>query len=112
MQTQFRRLDAKNTILGSCVCWQEDESPDVSYLEQEEFADRLREYRRGDFFFQGCWAEAEICVNGVIQTIRSGGLWGIDSDSESAYKELIEAEEKAALAEILVSLGFTAEETP
>jgi len=83
----------------------------MSYLEQEEFADRLQEYRRGDFYFEGCWAEAKILVNGVVQTVRSGGLWGIESDGDSAYKASVEAEEKVALAEILASLGFTAEET-
>lgn len=86
-----------------------DESPDTSYLEQEGFEDRLAEYRAGDFHFIGIRAEATIQVetHGTIQTITSGGLWCIDSDSGDNYFRVIEAEELSTLKGTLSAMGFS-----
>lgn len=93
-----------------------DEDPDPSYLEQPEFADRLAAYRRNEFVFIGVRAVAEIEINGIRQTISSGGLWGIESDSDEAYLQSIYEEERAMLSDMLGELGFTldeiAEESP
>ena len=48
---------------------------------------------------------ALVTVNGVVQTIKSGGLWGIESDSEEEYRREIEAEQVGELRAILESLG-------
>ena len=89
-----------------------DPFPDTSYLEAPEFEDRLQQYRNGDFSFIGISAEAEIVVNGVCQTIISGGLWGIESDSDQQYLSEVEQEELDQLKAILQSLGFSDNELP
>ena len=45
--------------------------------------------------------------NGVIQRIQSGGLWGIESDSDKAYLKEIESEQLAELANELAACGFS-----
>lgn len=90
-----------------------DEYPDLSYLEQDCFApegaERLAKY--GDTWScVGLRVDAVIVVNGVLQTITSAGLWGIESDSGDGYFEQVWAEELAQLTDQLEELGFTAEE--
>ncbi len=85
-----------------------DPSPDASYLDAPGFEDRYRQYRNGDFNYLGIRAEAEIVVNGVCQTITSGGLWGIESDSDRTYLSAVEQDELEQLKSILESLGFSA----
>jgi hypothetical protein len=86
-----------------------DPFPDTSYLETECFQERRQQYDNGDFSFIGIRAEAEIVVAGVCQTITSGGLWGIESDSTPDYLSEIEQEEIKQLGEILHALGFPSE---
>ena len=75
----------------------------------EGFQERRQQYDNGDFGFIGIQAEAEIVVAGVCQTITSGGLWGIESDSTPDYLSEIEQEEIEQLQEILHALGFSLE---
>jgi hypothetical protein len=89
-----------------------DPFPDTSYLEAPGFEDRLQQYRNGDFSFVGISAEAEIVVNGVCQMITSGGLWGIESDSDRQYFSEVEQEEVDQLKAILQSLGFSDSQIP
>lgn len=84
-----------------------DPDPDTSYLEQDEFADRLAEYQAGNFGFVGIRATAEIEVEGTIQRVSSPGLWGIEDDSDAAYLRDVGEEEKTQLADILRGLGFS-----
>lgn len=92
-----------------------DSDPDTSYLEQEGFEDRLAEFRNDEFAFIGIMAEAELRIPqgsepypAIIQTITSGGLWGIESDSDKAYLAGIEQEQLAELRDQLKALGFSA----
>jgi hypothetical protein len=97
-----------------------DESPDLSWLEDEsrykgepprmvakylaQDQERLRTY--GDQWWMiGIWAEADVVVDGVIQKIRSGGLWGIESDSDKSYFQEVAGEEYRALVDILKQIG-------
>ena len=60
------------------------ESPEdtVKYVRQDY--ERLERLNAGDWCFIGIRAEAEITLaDHVTQTISSGGLWGIESDSDS-----------------------------
>ena len=92
-----------------------DNYADASYLEQENekgellFGTRLQEYHRGEFDFIGIRAEAEYVIGftGSLQRVTSGGLWGIESDSDRAYMESIEAEELSDLKTQLLALGFS-----
>ena len=76
----------------------------------EEDYRRMEQLNRGDWCFFGISAEAEIVVNGVIQTIRSGGLWGIESDSGDAYFREVGNEQLSELRDTLTQLGFTEEQ--
>src|ERR1700678_2213090 len=86
----------------------DDESPDTSYLEQDDWEDRLAEYRRGDFSFVGVRAKAKIRVphgkDWILSEMTSPGLWGIESDSGEDYLQEVFEEEKATLLEMLESL--------
>ena len=104
-----RSAVALNSIL---VLVLPDEEPDTSFLDQDEFSDRREEFRRGDFSFVGVRAEAEITVDGITQTIVSGGLWGIESDVGDAYIKGVAQEEFTDLRKILKTLGVPTSEMP
>jgi hypothetical protein len=89
-----------------------DEDPDASYLDDPENADRRAEFERGDFAFVGVRAEAEVVVEGVSQTLTSGGLWGIESDSGEEYVREVAAEEYGDLRKILTSIGVPTAQLP
>jgi len=112
-----------NRILSIGVKWVHDETPDLSWLtdadrysdventeERERYeredAERLKAFHDGEWFMEGCWAQAEVVVEGTCQRIKSGGLWGIESDSEKGYREEVEQEQRAELLGILAALGF------
>lgn len=92
-----------------------DSDPDTSYLEQEGFEDRLAQFRNDEFSFVGIIAEAEVDIKGqsnsnfyIVQRISSGGLWGIESDSDKAYLAEIAQEQLMELRDQLKALGFSA----
>ena len=93
-----------------------EECPDYSYLKQDEFKDRLDAFKHGDFYFIGIKVCTEILTsvdNGktwLINTLSSGGLWGIESDSGDKYFKEIAEEEKSQLNQILTSMGFKTDE--
>lgn len=89
-----------------------DENPDPSYLDQDEFEERLAAYKRGDFSFVGVRAEAAVIIDGVVQTLTSGGLYGIESDSDKAYFEEVGAEEWDGLRQILKTVGVATDQLP
>lgn len=89
---------------------QSDESPDLSYLDQykdaiskEEKAFYVADQKRKNKFYNGeveslgisakatiylpfiCYTGKGKEINYKIQTISSGGLWGIESDSDKSY---------------------------
>jgi hypothetical protein len=70
---------------------------------------RMESYNRGHWHYLGIIAKAEIVSpQGVCQTIRSGGLWGVESDSGHEYLAEVEGEELAALKAELTALGIGA----
>jgi len=91
-----------------------DEDPDTSYLDQDDpnFSDRREAFQRGDFSFVGVRAEAEVVIEGVVQTLTSGGLWGIESDSDKEYIEDVALEEYDSLRDILKSVGVATAQVP
>ena len=91
-----------------------DDDPDTSFLDQgdPEDQDRKEAYRRGDFSFVGVRAEAKIIVDGISQTITSGGLWGVESDAGDAYILEVAGEEYVDLRRILKTLGVPTSELP
>ncbi len=87
-----------------------DPDADASYLEEEGSERRLGQYERGYFWLIGIWAEADVVINGTIETIRSGGLWGIESDSDQAYLNDIIKEELDDLRSLLSEIGVSKRE--
>jgi len=68
---------------------------------------RIESLKNGNWHYIGIRAEAEININGIIQNITSGGLYGIESDSGRDYIEEIEKEELNNLKDQLKELGFS-----
>lgn len=67
--------------------------------------ERMEALNRGNWYFIGVIAKAEIQTAGTTQILRSGGLWGVESDAGEHIKE-IEEEQLNELRPILLSLGF------
>lgn len=90
----------------------EGETPeDIRKYVRQDY-DRMESLNAGHWCFIGIRAEATIVTNinkhhGVCHQITSGGLWGIESDSDKDYLESIEKEELAQLRTELKSLGFS-----
>lgn len=69
--------------------------------------ERMESLNNGNWYFMGIIAKAEIRTeSGTMQVIRSGGLWGIESDS-GEYLEEVGKEELENLRLELESLGFS-----
>ena len=102
-----------------------DEEPDVSWLERtpefymadgvpreeaERYADqdkkRLAAFYNGDWWMIGIYAEAKVYINDTRQKIRSGGLWGIESDSDERHIRETAKEQVAELDDTLEAMGF------
>lgn len=73
--------------------------------------ERMEALNRGDWCFIGISAEAEYSIdspNGSpIQTVTSGGLWGIESDSDAAFFAETEQEQLSELRDQLHAIEFS-----
>lgn len=79
--------------------------------------ERMESLHRGDFCFIGISAEAVYSIGGTsetghryhypLQTVTSGGLWGIESDSDRAFLEETEQEQLSELKAELLAIGFS-----
>jgi hypothetical protein len=102
---------------NGCVENYKGESPENirKYVRQDY--ERMERLARGDWGFIGIRAEAEIAISDdphkrtnttwTLQEITSGGLWGIESDSDKSYLAEIETEQLSELREQLRALGFS-----
>jgi len=77
------------------------------FLQAKQDYERMESLNNGNWCYIGIIAEAEININGVIQRITSGGLYGIESDSGRDYMEEIEKEELNNLKAQLKEIGFS-----
>lgn len=84
-------------------------SPEESGNKDSVEADyeRMERLQRGDWCYLNVCAVASVYVNGVHQTIRSGGCGGIESDSDASYFDDMRRESFAELREVLADLGFS-----
>lgn len=76
--------------------------------------ERMESLNAGNWGFIGIGAQAEILIPNSwsdksfnAQMITSGGLWGIESDSDRDYLESVEKEELSSLREQLKAIGFS-----
>jgi hypothetical protein len=81
--------------------------PEDQFLNTVRDYERMESLQRGDWYYIGIRAQAEIVIDGTCQTITSGGLWGIESDSDESYLKKIEQEELSELRSILHTMGFS-----
>jgi hypothetical protein len=90
-----------------------DDDPDISFLQRPEFKDRLAAYNSGEFFFVGVRAVAVIRYDGDHEmrsgqvTLHSGGVWGVEDDSDAAHFDEIYREELLTLRAMLDELGVS-----
>lgn len=73
--------------------------------------ERMESAERGNWQMEGCVAKATVSYsigNGSrrLETLTSGGLWGIESDSDKKYLRTLEDEELADLADHLEHFGI------
>lgn len=105
------------TILSSMRYSQEElnEHPIRTKRYIKEDMQRLEQFNSGELCVYGCIAEAEVSypvnANGDrrIQKFTSGGLWGIESDSDREYREETAKEQLEDLKEHLERFNI---ETP
>lgn len=83
------------------------ETPEQNRKDARFSYERMESLNDGNWSYIGIRAQAEILIDSVTQRITSGGLWGIESDSEPAYLKEIEDEELSSLRDILHNLGFS-----
>jgi hypothetical protein len=78
---------------------------DLHYIEED--CERCESLNRGNWCYLGIIAKAKVVLaDGVVQAIRSGGLWGIESDSGEDYLSGVEKDELANLRKQLEAVGF------
>jgi hypothetical protein len=82
------------------------------YVKQDY--ERMERLNAGDWCYIGIKAKAEVQIapktvfrDPVVQTLHSGGLWGIESDSDASYFDEIEKEELSDLRDELTAIGFS-----
>jgi hypothetical protein len=80
-------------------------TPDYKKNGKQDY-ERMEGLNNGNWYPIGIIAKAEIYVNNCRQTITSGGLWGMESDSDKEYIREEEKNQLADLSENLFSLGF------
>lgn len=70
--------------------------------------ERMRDLNRGEWCYIGIRAVADVnLTGGTIQRIHSGGLWGIESDSDPSDIRSIEREQLDELRDQLHAIGFS-----
>lgn len=70
--------------------------------------DRMERLQRGDWHYIGIRAEAEVqLTSDIVQRISSGGVWGIESDSDKSYYAEVQADELWSLKAELRAMGFS-----
>lgn len=57
-------------------------------------------------------AEAEVIIEGVEQTLTSGGMWGIEDDAEDEYLDQIIEQEWETLRVVLKTVGVPTDQLP
>lgn len=89
-----------------------DPDPDSSYLDEPGLAERRASFRRGGFELLRVRAEAEVLIEGTVQTLRSPGLSSLESDLDEADLAQVAGEEWSALREVLKAVGVSTKQLP
>jgi hypothetical protein len=111
-RNEYRYFNPSFNYVSSTGKIQDGLTPeDVRKYTRQDY-ERMESANRGDWCFLGIRAEAEISIPSgpgysTLQTIHSGGLWGIESDSDKSHFAETEANELADLRTQLYALGFS-----
>ena len=118
VKSELLKKELDSLDLHDCPQWNREYNFFLPYAGGEEPGTKdyqtygLQDYKRmeglnnGDWNFIGIIAKAEIITeSGTLQTIRSCGLWGIESDAGS-YLDEVGKEELENLRGELTALGF------
>jgi len=62
--------------------------------------------------FMRAYAEADVLIEGIEQTLTSGGTWGIEDDAEDEYLDEIIEQEWSALRGVLKTVGVSTDQLP
>jgi hypothetical protein len=68
--------------------------------------------RHDEVGFMRAYAEADVLIEGIEQTLTSGGTWGIEDDAEDEYLDEIIEQEWSALRGVLKTVGVSTEQLP
>jgi len=94
---------------AASVDTQNNTSEDNAKYAEQDYK-RMMQLNNGHFCFIGIWADAEIGLprgdSYLCQSVTSGGLWGIESDSDKSYFAEVEQEQLAELRGVLADFGF------
>ncbi|GAC1371016.1 MAG: hypothetical protein NVS3B25_19030 [Hymenobacter sp.] len=117
--TQVKEITAQ--LVSLRIVSKADDYADLSDLDQFENStdkeerkyykqDQKRKAAYGDTWYMlGIYAEATIKTSsGMTHKVRSGGLWGIESDSDASYFREVAREEVAQLTDELAALHIDA----
>jgi hypothetical protein len=85
-------------------------SGDPDYRREDE--ERIEAWRRDEWWYLGVYVEIDLVVSGTLQTVRSPGLWGVESDSDDAYFRSVASDEYDELLGILGQLGVSKNRVP
>jgi hypothetical protein len=92
-----------------------DPDPDASYLDvldERALNERRANHRRGALGFLRVRAEAEVLIEGTVQTLTSPGLSSIESDLDDADVGQVAEEEWRALRDVLKAVGVPTKQLP
>jgi hypothetical protein len=81
-------------------------------MDQDGFEDRLAAFHRGEFSFVCVRAEAEVLIEGTVQTLTSAGLWSVESDSDESEIVDIAIGEYEQLRKVLKTIGVPTAQLP
>jgi hypothetical protein len=81
----------------------------LAWLKEDE--KRLADYGNR-WSYVGIRAEVDVVIAGTVQTLQSGGLWGIEDDSSEDYFQEVATEETSALLDVLKAVGIDGMDFP
>jgi|HubBroStandDraft_1064217.scaffolds.fasta_scaffold33409_3 hypothetical protein len=113
---RLRTLDAPTRRLppqlqAVRVVVEPDTDPDASYLDARELSSRREAFRRGEFELLRVRAEAEVLIEGTVQTLTSPGA-GTESDLDAQDVDQVVDEEWKALRGVLKAVGVPTSQLP
>ena len=108
-RNQYRYFNPSGNYLDSADKLKGGLTPAVVAKYVQEDYRRMETLHRGDWLYIGIIAKAEVQLNGhsTVQVLRSGGLWGVESDSGDKYLTGVASEELGALRAELEAIGFS-----